>query len=104
MNRSLKPYQGQDIRNIALVGHAHCGKTTLLRIIAGHDQPTHGQVLLKQKDITRALAYDRPIHTVFQRYALFPHMNVFDNVPFGLRCQKCPSSETALQYSGACKS
>ncbi len=73
---------------VSLLGPSGCGKTTLLRIIAGHDQPTQGQVWLKQSDITQKLAYDRPIHTVFQRYALFPHMNVFDNVAFGLRCQK----------------
>jgi len=82
---------------VSLLGPSGCGKTTLLRIIAGHDQPTQGQVILNGVDITKQSPHERPIHTVFQRYALFPHMNVYDNVAFGLRCQKMAESEIKKQ-------
>ncbi|MBK9294022.1 MAG: ABC transporter ATP-binding protein [Oligoflexia bacterium] len=75
------------------MGPSGCGKTTLLRIIAGHDTPTQGRVILNGQDITNVKPHERPIHTVFQRYALFPHMNVFDNIAFGLRCQNISESE-----------
>ncbi len=78
---------------VSILGPSGCGKTTLLRIIAGHDKPTSGKVFLKNRDITTDEPYFRPIHTVFQRYALFPHMNIYDNVAFGLRCEKKPESE-----------
>ena len=69
----------------ALLGPSGCGKTTTLRMIAGLDEPTSGQVLIGDTDITHTKAYQRPVNTVFQNYALFPHMNIFDNVAFGLR-------------------
>jgi spermidine/putrescine transport system ATP-binding protein len=69
----------------ALLGPSGCGKTTTLRAIAGLEEPTSGQVLLGDRDITRLRPYRRPVNTVFQSYALFPHLNVHENVAFGLR-------------------
>ncbi|MCG5468640.1 ABC transporter ATP-binding protein [Micromonospora sp. LAH09] len=69
----------------ALLGASGCGKTTTLRMIAGLDEPTSGQVLLGDRDIGRLRPYQRPVNTVFQSYALFPHLTVFENVAFGLR-------------------
>src|SRR5699024_11702459 len=62
-----------------------CGKTTTLRLIAGFLEPNAGTVSLHGKDITGVPPYKRPVNTVFQKYALFPHLNVFENVAFGLR-------------------
>ena len=73
---------------VTLLGPSGCGKTTTLRMIAGFDMPTSGQILLGGKDITSIPPYKRPINTVFQRYALFPHMNVFDNIAYGLKLKK----------------
>jgi spermidine/putrescine transport system ATP-binding protein len=70
---------------ITLLGPSGCGKTTLLRVVAGFEQPTSGRVLLDGRDITRVPPERRPFNMVFQSYALFPHMNVFDNVAYGLR-------------------
>ncbi|BCJ58467.1 hypothetical protein Jiend_18890 [Micromonospora endophytica] len=69
----------------ALLGASGCGKTTTLRMIAGLEQPTSGQVLLGDRDIARLRPYKRPVNTVFQSYALFPHLDIFENVAFGLR-------------------
>jgi spermidine/putrescine transport system ATP-binding protein len=69
----------------ALLGASGCGKTTTLRMVAGLEEPTSGQVLLGEEDITYRKPYRRPVNTVFQNYALFPHLNVFENVAFGLR-------------------
>ena len=69
----------------ALLGPSGCGKTTTLRMVAGLEQPTEGQVLLGDTDVTGTKPYQRPVNTVFQSYALFPHLDVFDNVAFGLR-------------------
>ncbi|WP_433610626.1 ABC transporter ATP-binding protein [Dactylosporangium sp. CA-139114] len=69
----------------ALLGASGCGKTTTLRMIAGLEEPTEGQVLLGDSDVTRLRPYKRPVNTVFQSYALFPHLNIEDNVAFGLR-------------------
>ncbi len=73
---------------VTLLGPSGCGKTTTLRMIAGFDLPTEGKILLHGKDITQLPPNKRPINTVFQRYALFPHMNVFENISFGLKQQK----------------
>ena len=70
---------------VTLLGSSGCGKTTTLRLIAGFLEPNAGQVLLKGEDITGVPPYKRPVNTVFQKYALFPHLNVFENVAFGLR-------------------
>jgi spermidine/putrescine transport system ATP-binding protein len=69
----------------ALLGASGCGKTTTLRMIAGLEEPTAGQILLGAQDVTRLRPYKRPVNTVFQSYALFPHLSIFDNVAFGLR-------------------
>lgn len=69
----------------ALLGASGCGKTTTLRMIAGLEEPTGGQVLLGDRDIARLRPYRRPVNTVFQSYALFPHLDIFENVAFGLR-------------------
>jgi spermidine/putrescine transport system ATP-binding protein len=69
----------------SLIGPSGCGKTTTLRMIAGLEEPTSGRILLGGHDITGVPAYRRPVNTVFQQYALFPHLDVFENVAFGLR-------------------
>lgn len=69
----------------ALLGPSGCGKTTTLRMVAGLDDPTDGHILLGGEDLTRLKPYQRPVNTVFQSYALFPHLDVFENVAFGLR-------------------
>lgn len=74
----------------ALLGPSGSGKTTLLRLLAGFDVVDSGTILLGDEDITHVPSYERRINTVFQHYALFPHMNVFDNVAFGLRLKKIP--------------
>ncbi len=73
---------------LTLLGPSGCGKTTMLRLIAGFDHPTEGTILMDGKDITATPPYRRRVNTVFQRYALFPHMNVFENVAFGLKIKK----------------
>jgi spermidine/putrescine transport system ATP-binding protein len=69
----------------ALLGASGCGKTTTLRMIAGLEEPTSGQVLLGDRDIAGLRPYKRPVNTVFQSYALFPHLDIHENVAFGLR-------------------
>ena len=81
----------------ALLGPSGCGKTTTLRIVAGLEQPTSGRVLLGGKDITDAKSHERAINTVFQSYALFPHMTVLDNVAFGLRQRKIDNPDKLAQ-------
>ena len=75
---------------VTILGPSGCGKTTTLRMIAGFDVPTSGDILLNDIDITPIPPYKRPINTVFQRYALFPHLDVYENVAFGLRLKKIP--------------
>ncbi len=72
----------------SLIGPSGCGKTTTLRMIAGLQAPSSGRILLSGRDITDVPAHRRPLNTVFQHYALFPHLNVFENVAFGLREQR----------------
>ncbi len=72
----------------ALLGPSGCGKTTTLRMVAGLETPTSGTITLGGKDITYAKPYKRPVNTVFQNYALFPHLDIFENVAFGLRRRK----------------
>ncbi len=69
----------------ALLGPSGCGKTTTLRMVAGLERPTSGQVLIGDDEITNSKPYQRPVNTVFQSYALFPHLNIVENVEFGLR-------------------
>ncbi|WP_251531342.1 ABC transporter ATP-binding protein [Nocardioides sp. P86] len=72
----------------ALLGPSGCGKTTTLRMVAGLETPTSGSITLGEQDITWAKPYRRPVNTVFQSYALFPHLDIFENVAFGLRRRK----------------
>ncbi len=73
---------------VTFLGPSGCGKTTTLRMIAGFEIPTKGKILLNGQDITNLPPYKRPVNTVFQRYALFPHLDVYDNVAFGLKLKK----------------
>ncbi|GAB3592366.1 ABC transporter ATP-binding protein [Acetobacter peroxydans] len=78
---------------LSLLGPSGCGKTTTLRVIAGFESPTQGRVLLDGQDMTALRPCDRPINTVFQDYALFPHMNVSQNIAFGLSLRRVGSAE-----------
>lgn len=78
---------------VTFLGPSGCGKTTTLRMIAGFEMPSEGQILLDGKDISKLPPNKRPINTVFQRYALFPHLNIFDNIAFGLKLKKLPKDE-----------
>ena len=73
---------------VTFLGPSGCGKTTTLRMIAGFDIPTSGQILLNGKDISHLPPNKRPVNTVFQKYALFPHLNVYENIAFGLRLKR----------------
>ncbi len=77
----------------AMLGPSGCGKTTTLKMIAGFEQPTSGHVVLKGVDVSRVPPYKRNVNTVFQQYALFPHMTVADNVRFGPRSRKVPKAD-----------
>ena len=78
---------------ITFLGPSGCGKTTLLRLIAGFLDPDEGSILLEGSDIAGIPPYQRPLNTVFQRYALFPHLDVYDNIAFGLKLRKVPTEE-----------
>ena len=80
---------------VTLLGPSGCGKTTTLRIIGGFETPSSGQLLFEGKDIAHLPPYKRQVNTVFQKYALFPHLNVFDNIAFGLKLKKMPKDEIA---------
>ncbi|MEI6571014.1 MAG: ABC transporter ATP-binding protein [Actinomycetes bacterium] len=79
----------------SMLGPSGCGKTTTLRMIAGFEQPTSGEVRLDGRDVSKVPPYKRNVNTVFQNYALFPHMTVFDNIAFGPRSTKAPKGEIA---------
>lgn len=78
---------------LTILGPSGCGKTTVLRLIAGFEEANGGQIILDGEDVTNVPAEQRPVNTVFQSYALFPHMTIFENVAFGLRMQKVPEAE-----------
>jgi len=78
---------------ITLLGPSGCGKTTLLRMIAGFLQPDEGSILMDGKELAGIPPHERPLNTVFQRYALFPHLDVYDNIAFGLKLKKVPQDE-----------
>jgi putative ABC transport system ATP-binding protein len=80
---------------LVITGRSGSGKTTCLRMIAGFDHPNSGRIELFGRDVTGLPPYDRDVHTVFQDYALFPHMNVFTNIAFGLQLQRRPAAEIA---------
>jgi spermidine/putrescine transport system ATP-binding protein len=89
-NLNLKIQKGEFV---TFLGPSGCGKTTTLRLIAGFENPTEGRIILNGVDITNVPAYKRPVNTVFQRYALFSHLDVYDNVAFGLKVKKFPFSD-----------
>lgn len=78
---------------LTLLGPSGCGKTTTLKIIAGFETPDSGELMFKNEDISTLPPYKRKVNTVFQKYALFPHMNIFDNIAFGLKLKKMPKDE-----------
>ncbi|EHJ4127641.1 spermidine/putrescine ABC transporter ATP-binding protein PotA [Escherichia fergusonii] len=86
---------------LTLLGPSGCGKTTVLRLIAGLETVDSGRIMLDNEDITHVPAENRYVNTVFQSYALFPHMTVFENVAFGLRMQKTPVAEIAPRVTEA---
>ncbi|NCA67466.1 MAG: ABC transporter ATP-binding protein [Clostridia bacterium] len=90
-NLSLSIKKGEFV---TFLGPSGCGKTTTLRMIAGFELPSEGQVLFAGEDITKLPPHKRPVNTVFQRYALFPHLNVFNNIAFGLKLKKIPYTKT----------
>jgi len=86
---------------LSLLGPSGCGKTTLLRMIAGFETPTDGAILLAGKDIVSLPPHRRPVNTVFQSYLLFPHMNIADNIAYGLKQAKVPKPEIAQRVRDA---
>ena len=86
----LQVYEGEFL---TLLGSSGCGKTTTLRMIAGFESITSGSILVEGEDVENKEPYERNVNTVFQKYALFPHMTVFDNVAYGLRIKKMPKEE-----------
>lgn len=87
---SLDIHEGEFL---TILGPSGCGKTTTLRIVAGFEQATSGSVLIDDEEISSKAPYERNVNTVFQSYALFPHMNIFDNIAFGLNLKKLPKEE-----------
>ena len=88
---------------MTILGPSGCGKTTLLRLLAGFETATEGVIEISGHDITGMPAYKRPVNTVFQKYALFPHLNVFDNIAFGLKLKGTPKDETLKKVKAALK-
>jgi spermidine/putrescine transport system ATP-binding protein len=86
-----------------MLGPSGCGKTTTLRIIGGFEEPTRGTIYLRGRDVTDQPPHRRDVNTVFQSYALFPHLNVFENVAFGLRRRKVPRDEIDARVRNALK-
>jgi spermidine/putrescine transport system ATP-binding protein len=83
----------------SMLGPSGCGKTTTLRMIAGFERPDSGRVLLNGTDMTQVSANRRPVNMVFQQYALFPHMSIYDNVAFGLKVKRVPRSEHRVRIA-----
>lgn len=78
---------------VTILGPSGCGKTTMLRLLAGFGQADKGEIRINGEDITNIPPHQRPVNTVFQRYALFPHLDVYENIAFGLKLQKVPADE-----------
>src|ERR1700679_48052 len=93
---SLKIYKGE---SFCLLGASGCGKTPLLRMLGGFETPTSGRILIDGEDMTGVPPYERPVNMMFQSYALFPHMNVEQNVAFGLKQDRVPKAEIAERVS-----
>ena len=96
---SLDIYEGEFF---SLLGPSGCGKTTTLRMIAGFEEPTRGEISVAGEPVRGVPPYRRPVNTVFQSYAIFPHLNVFDNVAFGLRRSGVKGEELRERVTGAC--
>ncbi len=95
-----------DIRKgefVTILGPSGCGKTTLLRLIAGFQPASGGEITIAGKDVTQTPPHKRPVNTVFQRYALFPHLNVYDNISFGLKLKKLDKTKIARKVKQALK-
>ena len=88
---------------VTILGPSGCGKTTLLRLIAGFQTTSEGQIKISGKEITQTPPHLRPVNTVFQKYALFPHLNVFDNIAFGLKLKKTPEPVIEKKVKSALK-
>ena len=88
---------------VTLLGPSGCGKTTLLRMLAGFMQPDSGTITMEDKDILSMPPHKRPLNTVFQRYALFPHLNVYENIAFGLKLKKVEAKEIEQRVRKALK-
>lgn len=88
---------------VTILGPSGCGKTTLLRLIAGFQTASEGTISIAGKEITQTPPHKRPVNTVFQKYALFPHLNVYDNIAFGLKLKKLPQSEMTKRVKDALK-
>jgi spermidine/putrescine transport system ATP-binding protein len=86
---------------VSLLGPSGCGKTTLLRMVAGFEFPDAGRIVLDGRDITVTPAHKRPVNMVFQRVTLFPHLNVFENIAFGLRLKRVSTAETRRRVGEA---
>lgn len=86
---------------LTLLGPSGCGKTTLLRLISGFESPTQGEIYINGQCVNQLPPQKRDVHTVFQSYALFPHLSVFENVAFALRCKKVPHHEIEERVSDA---
>ena len=99
-NVSLSIFKGE---MFALVGASGCGKTTLLRMLAGFETPTSGRIVLNGQDLAGIPPYDRPLNMMFQSYALFPHLTVWDNIAFGLRREKLPKDTVAERVEAMLK-
>ncbi|HKY56199.1 MAG TPA: ABC transporter ATP-binding protein, partial [Anaerolineales bacterium] len=93
--------QIRDGEFFSLLGPSGCGKTTSLRMIAGFEIPTDGKILIHGKDMSQVPAFQRPVNTVFQQYALFPHMTVEQNIEFGLEMKGVPRAERSRRVSEA---
>jgi len=87
----------------ALLGSSGCGKTTLLRMLAGFETPTSGRIILNGQDLAGLPPYERPLNMMFQSYALFPHLSVWDNIAFGLRRDGLPKDEVASRVEAMLK-
>lgn len=88
---------------VTILGPSGCGKTTLLRLIAGFQTATEGEIKIAGQEITQTPPHKRPVNTVFQKYALFPHLNVYDNIAFGLKLKKTPKPMIEKKVKGALK-
>ncbi|MBP1588128.1 MAG: polyamine ABC transporter ATP-binding protein [Clostridia bacterium] len=87
----------KDKEFVTLLGPSGCGKTTTLRLIAGFLEPNSGEILFNGVDVKSVPTHKRPVNTIFQKYALFPHLNVYDNIAFGLKVARVPKKEIALR-------